>query len=97
MLPPCKSRAHGFIPVVSISAFQQVNILKLLKTRGAHVAGEREPKKRRKSSDGDKEARRKKQPREKKTGRSKANGEGEEELFDFLEKEDGSEVSPQNA
>ncbi|GAQ80683.1 hypothetical protein KFL_000590360 [Klebsormidium nitens] len=53
--------------------------------------GDREPKKRRKSGEGDKESRKRKQPREKKTGRAKANGEGEEELFDFLEKEGGSE------
>lgn len=54
--------------------------------------GDREPKKRRKSSDG--ETRKRKQLREKKTVRlKKGDGEGEEELFSFLEKEAGSEVS----
>jgi hypothetical protein len=59
--------------------------------------GDREPKKRRKSSDGDKETRKRKQPKEKKTVRlKKGDGEGEEELFSFLEKEAGSEVSDEN-
>jgi hypothetical protein len=59
--------------------------------------GDREPKKRRKSSDGDKKTQKRKQPRDKKTVRlKKGDGEGEEELFSFLEKEAGSEVSDKN-